>query len=250
MARMGGRRHLKAVAAPFYYPILRKKYKWTIKPSPGPHPIHASLPLAIVLRELMKIADTSGEARKVISEGKIAVDGRVVKNYKFPIGFFDVISIIPTNEFYRVIPKPTVFIDVISISEEEAWIKPLRIENKTTVKKGDLQLNLYGGYNILLRKEDIDKKGINYKTFDTVIISLKDKSIIDHIPLQEGSLAIVVGGRNVGRIGRIVKIQKGMRAYRSLVTLEDANKHLFQTSLNHIYVIGRDKPVIKLLGDQ
>lgn len=245
---MGGSRHLKRLAAPFFYPVSVKEYKWIVKPSPGPHPINASLPLLVVLRDLLKIVDTAREGRRIISEGKILVDGKVRKDYKYPIGFFDVISIPEIGEHYRVIPRPTKFIDLIKIPEEEAGIKPLRIENKTTVKGGHIQLNLFGGYNILVKTEDPSKKpsGDVYKTFDTVIVSLKDMRIIDHIPLQEGSLATLIGGRNIGRLGIIRGIIRGMRHYRTLVSLEDHDKHLFQTILSYVYIIGRDKPVIKL----
>ncbi|MEM4476331.1 MAG: 30S ribosomal protein S4e, partial [Desulfurococcaceae archaeon] len=37
MGSMGGSKHLKALAAPAFWPILRKEYKWAVKPSPGPH---------------------------------------------------------------------------------------------------------------------------------------------------------------------------------------------------------------------
>jgi small subunit ribosomal protein S4e len=57
---------------------------------------------------------------------------------------------------------------------------------------------------------------------------------------------VVIGGRNVGRIGRVLKIVKGMRRYRTLVTLEDPAGHVFQTTTDKVYVIGRDKPVITL----
>ncbi|MEZ0290460.1 MAG: 30S ribosomal protein S4e [Sulfolobales archaeon] len=245
---MGGSRHLKSLAAPFFYPIHRKEYKWVVKPSPGPHSIYSSLPLLVVLRDVIGVVDTAREARRVISEGLVKVDGRVRRNYKYPVGFFDVITITTAKEHYRIIPYPTKFINYIRIEEEESWIKPLRVENKTTVKGGHVQLNLFGGYNVLLKTSDPRKKPEQdvYKTFDTIVVDLRDMSVKEHIPIQEGVLAVILGGRNIGRIGRIVKIVKGMRAYRTLVTLEDPNKHLFQTTLDYVYVIGRDRPVIRL----
>ncbi|MEM3662269.1 MAG: 30S ribosomal protein S4e [Sulfolobales archaeon] len=245
---MGGSRHLKSLAAPFFYPIHRKEHKWVVKPSPGPHSIYSSLPLMLILRDLLRIADTSREARRIISSGVVMVDRRVRRNYKYPVGFFDVISLISIGKHYRIIPKPVRFIDYIEINEDESYIKPLRIDNKTTVKGGATQLNLYGGYNILVgsSKNSEKNEGIEYKTFGTVIVDLRDMSVKDYIPLEEGVLALVIGGRNIGRLGRIVKIVRGMRAYRTLVTLEDYNKHLFQTTLNYVYVIGREKPVIRI----
>jgi len=52
VARMGARRHLKALVAPEFWPILRKEYKWTVKPRPGPHPMERSLPLLLIVRDI------------------------------------------------------------------------------------------------------------------------------------------------------------------------------------------------------
>jgi len=78
-----GSRHLKALAAPAFWPILRKEYKWTVKPSPGPHPIERSIPLLIIVRDILKYAKTGREARRLIAEGHFKVDGRVRRNYKY-----------------------------------------------------------------------------------------------------------------------------------------------------------------------
>ncbi|MEM1800921.1 MAG: S4 domain-containing protein, partial [Desulfurococcaceae archaeon] len=91
MAKMGGSRHLKALAAPEFWPILRKEYKWTVKPSPGPHPVDRCIPLLILVRDILKYAKTGKEARRLISEGHFAIDGRTVRDYKFPVGIMDII---------------------------------------------------------------------------------------------------------------------------------------------------------------
>ncbi|MEM2203979.1 MAG: 30S ribosomal protein S4e [Sulfolobales archaeon] len=247
MGSMGGSRHLKRLAAPWFYPILRKEYKWVVKSSPGPHSLETSVPLILVLRDMLKIALTSREAIKIINEGAIKIDGVIRKNYKFPVGFMDVVEITRTGEIYRVIPYPTVYMKLHPIERQEAGIKPLRIENKTTVKGGHIQLNLYGGYNVLVRVSDPRKADEDlYNTMDTVVITIPEKKIVEHIPFEEGSLAIIIGGKNVGRVGRVVKITKGMRRHRTIVSLEDPSGHVFQTTADKIFVIGKDKPVISL----
>ncbi|MEM2969939.1 MAG: S4 domain-containing protein, partial [Candidatus Bathyarchaeia archaeon] len=84
MGKKGGKGHLKREAAPGFWPIHRKKYVWTIKPLPGPHPIHQCLPLTLVVREILGLAKTRREAKKIVSQGKILVDGRIIHNERFP----------------------------------------------------------------------------------------------------------------------------------------------------------------------
>ncbi|MEM1864192.1 MAG: 30S ribosomal protein S4e [Desulfurococcaceae archaeon] len=248
MAKMGGSRHLKALAAPEFWPILRKEYKWTVKPSPGPHPVDRCIPLLILVRDILKYAKTGKEARRLISEGHFAIDGRTVRDYKFPVGIMDIIQVVKTNEFYRMIPVPTKILGLVKIPEEESYIKPCRIENKTTVKGGHIQLNLHDGRNILVYIND-PKNPVEdiYETFGTVILSLRDKRIIEYIPLKEGAIAIISYGRNVGRVGRVLSIhESGLKRRQYVVTLEDKYGNKFQTSLQYVFPIGIERPLISL----
>ncbi len=247
MGRMGGRKHLKALVAPRFWPILRKEYKWAVKPSPGPHPIDRCFPLLVIVRDILKYAETSREARKLIAEGHFKIDGRVRKDYKYPVGIMDVIEIIDTKEYYRVVPVPTKVLGLIEIDAEEAQYKLCRIEDKTTVKGGHIQLNLHDGRNVLVRVSDPSNPVEDiYKTLGTVQLRIPDQEIIGYLPLKENMIAIISGGRNVGRVGRIVSIHYGLRRYRSIVTLEDKHGNKFQTSLTYVFPIGEEKPLIKL----
>ncbi len=247
MARMGGKKHLKRLAAPEFWPVLRKEKVWSVKPSAGPHPSSRSLPLLTVVRELLGIAETNREARKIISEGHIKVDGRVRRNYKYPVGFMDVIELVDTEEFFRVIPVPVKVMGLIPISKEEADYKICRIENKTTVKGGNIQLNLHDGRNIIVKVEDATSPHEDrYKTMGSVKVSLPSNKLMDYFELREGAPVIVIGGRNVGRVARLIAVSEGMRHYRKLVTLEDFKGNKFYTTLDKLMVIGEDKPVISL----
>ncbi len=247
MARMGGQRRLKALAAPKFWPILRKEYKWAVRPRPGPHPMRYSLPLLLIVRDILGYAKTSREARKLISEGHFKVDGRVRKDYKYPVGVFDVIQIVDTEEAYRFIPYPVKFFKIHEIPKDEAKIKPVRINNKTTVPGGNIQLNLHDGRNIIIRVKDPRNPVEDvYKTMDTLLISLPDQEILQHLQFQPGMLAIIIAGRNVGRLGRLISVQKGWGRRRSIATLEDPSGNKFQTSLEYVFIIGKDKPLISL----
>ena len=103
MAKMGSRKHLKRYKAPKSWPIHPKEDTWTVKPSAGSHSIDKAIPLTLVIRDVLKLADNSREAKRIINSGNVLVDGRVVKDYKFPVGFMDVIEIPKTEESYRVL---------------------------------------------------------------------------------------------------------------------------------------------------
>ena len=78
MAKMGSRKHLKRYKAPKSWPIHPKEDTWTVKPSAGSHSIEDAIPLTLVIRDVLKLADNSREAKRIINSGNILVDGKMV----------------------------------------------------------------------------------------------------------------------------------------------------------------------------
>ncbi|MEM2341143.1 MAG: 30S ribosomal protein S4e [Candidatus Bathyarchaeia archaeon] len=248
MGKMGGSRHLKREVTPVFWPIHRKKFVWALKPSPGSHPIERCMPLGIVVRDLLGFAKTMREAKKIISQGKILVDGRIRRDEHFPIGLMDVVSIPEINANYRVLPCEK-GLTLFKIGEEEAKYKICRIENKTVVDGGHIQLNLHDGRNILIRSEDPSNPAGNiYRTLDTLKIGLPNQEILEHLKLDNGMMAIIADGENIGKYGIIksIEIREGQKRRRSLVSIEDKSGAIYQTILDYIFVIGDSSPRISL----
>jgi small subunit ribosomal protein S4e len=57
-----------------------------------------------------------------------------------------------------------------------------------------------------------------------------------------------VGGKNVGKHGKIVEIEesKGQKRRDLLVTIEDKNGGRFQTTVNFVFAVGETSPSISL----
>lgn len=249
MGKMGGSRHLKREVSPAFWPIHRKKFVWALKPSPGPHPIEQCIPLGIIVRDLLGFAETMKEAKKIIAQGKILVDGRVRRDEHFPVGLMDVISIHEINTNYRVLPCEK-GLTLNEIDVEEARYKICRIENKTVVDGGHIQLNLHDGRNILIRSEDPGNLAGNiYRTLDTLKISLPEQEILEHLKLGLGMMAIIVNGENIGKYGIIkaIEAQKGQKRRRSLIAIETNNGVTYQTILDYVFVVGDKTPRISLI---
>ena len=248
MGSKGGKSHLKRLAAPGFWPIHRKEKVWTVKSSPGPHPADESIPLLIVVRDILGLAKTSKEAGIIISEGKIKVDGRVRRDRRFPVGLMDVVEVLGLNRFFRVVPSIHRFLAFQPIDEKEKTFKLCRIENKTTVKNGKIQLNLHDGRNILLNPEEASGDG--YKVLDVLKISLPDNNITEHLRFKEGMYAIIIGGKNIGKHGKIVEIEKTPYKKRNLKTVKIVGKDgvEYSTIPDYVFVVGEDSPIITLPG--
>ena len=228
-------RHQKRVAAPRSWPITRKTHHWVVGANPGAHSMETGIPLLVVVRDILKIANTAREAKTIINEKNIHVDGVARTDYKHMVGLFDIVSIPATNEYYRVLLDTK---NRFKLFKEDANAAKLcRINNKTIVKKGAVQLNLHDGSNVLASND--------YKTFDTVILDTKDRKIIKHIVYKAGNLAMIVGGEHSGEIGKIKQIRKVRGSGTNMVAL--SNEREFETIEDYIYVIGENIPEIKVV---
>ena len=248
MGKKGGSLHLKREASPKFWPIHRKEFTWAVKPRPGPHPINRCIPLVLIVREILGLAKTRKEARKIISQGKILVDGKVRRDDRFPAGLMDVISIPDLDAHYRILPSEK-GLTLHSIDKKEAGFKLCRIENKTTVRGGHIQLNLHDGRNILIRVEDpTSPEEDKYRTLDTLMISIPDQEIMEYFRMEKGMSAILVDGKNIGKYGMISSIeeQPNRKRRRLLVNIEDESGRIYQSILDYAFVIGDETPRISL----
>ncbi|NPA47609.1 MAG: 30S ribosomal protein S4e [Thermococci archaeon] len=247
MARKGAKRHLKRFASPTSWYVERKVYKWAVRPRPGPHSLETSVPLIYLIRDYLGYARTAREARKILNEGKVLVDGKVRRDYKFPVGIMDVVSIPETGENYRVLPNRIGKLILHPISEEEASIKPLRIRNKRMVKGANVQLNLHDGTNHLIRlNSPLDPQKDRFRTSYTIIMKVPERTIEEVIPFEVGSYVFVTQGKNVFRRGKIVEIRSFPMGWPDVVTIEDESGELFDTLKEYAFVVGKDKPRISL----
>ena len=248
MGRKGERGHLKRKPAPKMWPIHRKEAVWTVMPKPGPHSISRSLPLALIVRDMLGFAKTAKEAKKIISQGKITVDGKVRRDERFLVGLMDVISILDAKKAYRVLPSGKgLFLH--PIGADEAAFKLCRIENKTVVKGGNMYLDLHDGASSLINVSDSQSlEETVYHTLDVLKLSVPDRELLGYTKLIVGAPAIVIGGKNMGKYGKVTTIEKKSDKKRRnlLVTLKDVNGDQFQTILDFVFILGDTEPSISL----
>ncbi len=248
MGKKGGRRHLKRKPAPAFWPIHRKEAVWTVKPNAGRHPIERSLPLALVLREMLGLAKTLGEVKAILSRGNVMVDGNVEKEELFPTGLMDVISISGVEQWYRVLPSEK-GLTLHPVTKDEAGFKLCRVEDKTVLKKGNVQLNLHDGRNIIIKVKEASKPEEDvFNALDTVKIGLPDQEILSHFKLVEGAPALIASGKNIGKHGKIIAVERreAQKRKNALITIEDARGSRFQTTVEYVFVVGDSKSHISL----
>ncbi|MFX0014711.1 MAG: 30S ribosomal protein S4e [Promethearchaeota archaeon] len=247
MGRKGSPRHRKRLSAPITYPIMRKHGIFTIRPYPTRSTIESSIPLGIVIREMLGYAKTLSEVKRILIKKLIKVDGKIQTNYKFGVGPMDVLEITQTEQFFRLTPyRGKRRLKLHPISEEEAHKKILSIKGKKTVKGGFVQLNFHDGRNYLMNPENEHEFPISELAVkDSIQFNLDKKTIEDHYPFATNNTALIMGGHNVGLVGKIKEIETQSGRKMRNVTLETEEGEI-ETTDQHLIIIGRETPVIEI----
>ena len=73
--------------------------------------------------------------------------------------------------------------------------------------------------------------------------------IVNSIALEEGKIAIITSGHNIGRVGRVMEIEKHSLT-TDVVHLVDENSRKFVTECDSVFMIGNEEPIIGLAADR
>ncbi len=228
-------KHLKRLNLSKAVQVPRKEYRFTFRPRSGPHSKDKSISLATILRDYLNLAKTGREAKRIVASWSVTVDGKVIKDHKYPVGIMDVVSIPSLNKHYRVLFDTKGKLRLVEISANDATWKLSRIEKISTVKGGKFQISLHDGRNIL-----VDEK--KYKTGDVLRIDLKTGEIIEHLPFSEGYYAYIIGGKNVGKIAKIEDYKVVNAITPNMVKFKEG----FETTKYYTFVVGSSRPLIQV----
>ncbi|XP_065837636.1 small ribosomal subunit protein eS4-like [Oscarella lobularis] len=238
MAR-GPKKHLKRLNAPRHWMLDKFAGRFAPRPSTGPHKLRECLPLIVFVRNRLKYALTYDEVKKILAQRLIKVDGKVRTDVKYPAGLMDVISIEKTGEHFRLIYDVKGRFAVHRISPEEAKYKLCRVKRLEVGKKGIPYVVTHDGRTIRYPDPLI-------KVHDTVQFDIESGKIVDFIKFQPGNLVMVVGGRNLGRVGVLTHRERHQGSF-DIVQVKDKTGQTFATRLSNIFVIGKgSKEMISL----
>lgn len=238
MAR-GPKKHMKRMAAPSHWMLDKLTGVWAPKPSAGPHKQRECLPLIILLRNRLKYALNYREAKAILIQRLVKVDGKVRTDHTYPSGFQDVISLEKTKEHFRMLYDCKGRFAVHQITAEEAQYKLLAVKSVEKGNKGVTHCVTHDGRTIRFPHPDI-------KAHDTIKFDYNTGKIEDFAKFEHGNVCMLTGGNNIGRVGVMTHREKHPGSFEIVHMKDSANRH-FATRLQNVMVIGKGaKPWISL----
>ena len=204
--------HLKRQEVPRSWPIERKGTTYVVRANFN---AKEGVPVLILLRDMLKLAQDRSEVKRIIHLRQVLVNERLVKDEKNNVLFLDTINIIPLKKCYRLELSENGKFHLQEIKESEANKKVAKIINKKTLKGKKVQLNLSDGENFLSNM----KCDIN----DSVVIYLKERKIEKCLPLKEMAKVIIFAGKHLGKKGEIIKLNLEEKMAKVKVNEEEIN---------------------------
>ncbi len=225
MAKRGGSHHQKRLDQP---PVLRlkdRKEKTFLKRvSPGPHPKDRSIALSVLIRDVLGVVSNARQAHRLIRGGKVVVNGRVVKNEKFPVGFADIVEFPEVGTAYLLSVDKKGLLVPVEIKDHAKYGKVMR---KYVVKGGKLMAMLHDGENVAVDN--------HINPGDTLVLDDK-KKLLRHLQLKEGATALVIEGKHAGKKVEIVSFKEVGEGKQKEAVLKSGDEE-FITLVNYLFVV-------------
>ncbi|MBU0907592.1 MAG: KOW motif-containing protein [Nanoarchaeota archaeon] len=172
-------------------PIARKGTKYVARPLGDRE---NSVPIVIAVRDMLHLAKTAKEVRKMIQQKLLKINGKEAKDYRDSIRL---LSLFEADKTYILTLDPTRRFVLEETKQKE---RPCKVVNKKVLKGKKIQLNLHDGSNILS-----DNKKIN--TQDTIYLDAESK-IKKHLSFDKGRACLITRGRFIGQKGIVEKAEK------------------------------------------
>ncbi len=237
MGKRGRKGCTKRIAVPKAVPIHDKKGKeWIANTNPGPYGKKRSMPLVVLLREVLGVADTSKEVKIILMDRKVLVDGVARTDHKFPIGFMDIVSMPDADAYYTIGVKRGKLVPE-KIEKGKIGIKLLKVTGKGTLKGNKTSIALHDGRNLLADN--------NVKVGDSIEFDLAGEKMVKLLKFGKGAKCIITDGKHSGAkvtVEEIFPNNEG-RPAEALVSQaaqggpEEGNGS-FRTLANYLFVVG------------
>ena len=207
--------------------VDRKKVKWLLAPMPGTHRKDESVSAGVLLRDVLSSVSGLREAKRMLGSGALLVDGKRVREPKFPVGLMDIVSEPAEKKAYRMSLSGSKLVPK-EVGGEAAFRKYLKATGKRTVPGGKTQITFHDGRTYL------GDNGIH--TDDTCVFSVPDFKLVSHLKFAPGASCLVIDGRHIGELAKLEKVIERPGSHETEAQLTGSAGQ-FVTLVKYLFVV-------------
>lgn len=175
-----------------FWPVPRKGTKYL---AVSTHDQKNSIPLIIIVREVLGLVRTKKELKSLLKEKKIKINGKVITETNYPLNLFDILLLNDNNYRISLSKHKKIMLDKISDNFDK---KTIKITGKKIIKGNKIQLNLIDGRNIIYNEKAV--------VGDSVVFNFNNRNIEKVIKMEVGKIGFIIRGKHIGQKGKIEDI--------------------------------------------
>ena len=187
--------HLKRNKIGKFWPIPRKGTKYL---SVATHNQSESIPLIVVMRDILNLVINKKELKKIINDKKVQINNKEIRETNYPVSLFDTINLPDLGKNFRATLSENQKMIFEEISGKDSNSKIFKVIGKKVLSENKIQVNLFHGKNVIIKEK------IN--TGDSIVYDFKDNKVNKIIKLEKGANVFVIKGGHTGKKGKISEI--------------------------------------------
>ena len=171
-------------------------------------------------------------------EAGFKIDNKIRRDAKFPVGVMDVITVVKTNESYRMLYDVKGRFTLLPIKDAEAKFKLCKVKTKAVGPNKIPYIVTNDSRTIRFPHPEIEEG-------DTIKYDLEKGQINTWYKNESGKLCYITGGNNIGRVGTLMHIERHLGSF-DIAHIRDSNGKTFSTRNGNVFIIGDKKSQIAL----
>ena len=221
---------LKRLCAPPTWDIQRKGSVFITRPHPGGQTLSLTLPLQLVIRDVLGHTQTARETRRLLHAGEVLVDGKKRADARYAVGLFDIVSVPTVKKQYRMVLNVKGKLTTVAIPDNEAALKICKVVGKHSMKGGKVQVSLHDGRTLLIEKQ--------IHVGDSIVLRMPEIKIEQVFELKKDAYIYLIKGKRAGNHGLLREISGNRIMY------QDKEGNNVETLKKYAIVIGQNKPMM------
>jgi len=185
--------HIKRQEMPKTWPINKKGTKFLVSPLSNKR---NGIPILLVLRDMLKIAENRKECKEALKMKNILVNGKEIRDEASTMLAFDTLTIKPSGKNYRLVLSEHHKFKFEEISKDQAQKKLAKVIGKRMLKGKRIQISLNDGRNFMAEKDA--------RIGDTAIVN--QRRIVGFIKIEKNAEIVFIRGKHIGETGTIESI--------------------------------------------
>lgn len=221
---------LKRLCAPPTWNIQRKGGVFITRPNPGGQSMDLTLPLQLVVRDVLGHTQTARETRRLLHAGEVFVDGKKRADSRYAVGLFDVVSVPKIKQYYRMMLNAKGKLMIAVIPDSEARLKICKIVGKRSIGREKVQVSLHDGRTLLIEKQ--------IHVGDSIVLQMPEIKVEQVLELKKDAYIYLIKGKRAGNHGLLLEILGNRIIY------QDKDGNNVETLKKYAIVVGQNKSII------